>query len=161
MEIIGLIIVILLFIIGMAGIIYPILPGAIAIYIAFFVYGFLISFSPFGTWFWLIQTIILIVLFIADYVVNAWGVKKYGGTKSSVIGSTIGLIVGPFVIPAFGLIIGPFLGAAIGEFITGVDMKQALKVGWGSLLGLFSSVVMKIILQTLMIILFIVWVISN
>lgn len=161
MEIIGHIIVILLFVIGMAGIVYPILPGVIAIYIAFFVYGFFISFAPFGVWFWIIQTLILIALFIADYVVNAWGVKRYNGTKSSVIGSTLGLIAGPFVIPAFGLIIGPFLGAALGELITGASLKQALKVGWGSLIGLFSSVVVKVVLQSIMIILFVVWIINN
>lgn len=45
------------------------------------------------------------MLFVADYVVNAWGVKRYGGSKASVIGSTIGIIIGPFLIPAFGLVL--------------------------------------------------------
>lgn len=157
MEILGWVLVVLLFIIGMAGTIYPILPGVLAIYAAFFVYGFLISFKDFDIYFWIIQTLILAVLFVADYAVSAWGVKRFGGTKASIIGSTIGIIIGPFVIPAFGLIIGPFAGAVIGEMVTGVSLQKSLKVGFGSLVGLFTSVVVKIILQLLMIILFILW----
>ncbi|MFC5652449.1 DUF456 domain-containing protein [Paenibacillus solisilvae] len=158
MEIAGWIIVIVLFVVGLAGAIYPILPGALAIYAAFFVYGFFISFEPFGFWFWTIQTLIVAALFIADYAVNAWGVKKYGGSKASVIGSTIGIIIGPFVIPAFGLILGPLLGAVIGELIAGSNWSQSLKVGFGAVVGLFSSMIVKIILQAAMIVLFFLWI---
>ncbi|WP_028559849.1 DUF456 domain-containing protein [Paenibacillus pinihumi] len=157
MEIAGWILVIVLFAVGMAGAIFPVLPGALAIYGAFFVYGFMISFAPFNWFFWTVQTLIVVVLFIADYAVNAWGVKKYGGSRASVIGSTVGILIGPFLIPGFGLLIGPFVGAVIGELMVGTDAKQSLKVGYGSVIGLFSSTVVKIILQLLMIVLFIVW----
>ncbi|MFF3925753.1 DUF456 domain-containing protein [Paenibacillus lactis] len=158
MDVLGWIIVIVLFIIGMAGAIYPILPGVIAIYLALFVYGWFFTFAHYDAWFWTIQTIILVVLFIADYAVNAWGVKKLGGSKASIWGSTIGLIIGPFVIPAFGLIIGPFLGAFIGELLAGSGASKSMKVGLGSVLGLFSSIVVKVVLQLAMIIVFIFWV---
>lgn len=157
MDILGWILVILLFVVGMAGAVYPILPGALAIYGAFFVYGLFFSFSEFGILFWLIQTLIVIVLFIADYAVSAWGVKRFGGSRASIIGSTIGLIFGPFVIPALGLIIGPFAGAVIGEMIIGTSFEKSLKVGLGSVVGLFTSVVVKFILQLAMIVLFVLW----
>ncbi|MVP01748.1 DUF456 domain-containing protein [Paenibacillus lutrae] len=158
MVILGWILIILLFVIGMVGAVYPILPGALAIYAAFFVYGFFFSFEPFGFWFWFIQTVIVIAITIGDYLVSALGVKKFGGSKASVWGSTIGLLVGPFAIPAFGLILGPFIGALIGELYHGSSLKQAAKVGVGSVLGFFSSVVVKVVLQVLMIIFFIVWI---
>ncbi|MFD0715233.1 DUF456 domain-containing protein [Paenibacillus sp. GCM10027626] len=158
MEIAGWIIVIILFIVGMGGAIFPLLPGALAIYPAFFVYGFFISFKPFGFWFWTIQTLIVVVLFVADYAVNAWGVKRFGGSKASVVGSTIGVIIGPFVIPAFGLLLGPLLGAIMGELFAGSNLDKSLKVGFGSVVGLFSSTVVKIILQLIMIILFFIWI---
>lgn len=152
------IIVILLFAVGMAGAVYPVLPGALAIYAAFFVYGLMVSFEPFGWWFWIIQTTIVVVLMVADYAVSAIGVKKFGGNRASVIGSTIGLIVGPFVIPVAGLLIGPFLGAVIGELIIGTEWKQALRAGLGALVGFFSGLVVKLLFQTLMIVLFLIWV---
>lgn len=161
MDILGWTLVIALFVIGMAGTIYPILPGALAIYGAYFVYGLFFSFEPFGIVFWTLQTLIVVVLFIADYAVSAWGVKRFGGSRASIIGSTIGLIFGPFIIPAFGLIIGPFLGALIGEMLAGTNLERSIKVGIGSVVGLFTSVVVKVILQLLMIILFIIWLIAN
>ncbi|MDQ6419840.1 DUF456 domain-containing protein [Paenibacillus sp. LHD-117] len=157
MDILGWSLIIILFVVGMVGAIYPILPGALAIYAAFFVYGWFFAFGDFDWIFWTIQTLIVIVLFVADYAVSAWGVKRFGGTRASVIGSTIGLIIGPFVIPAFGLIIGPFAGAVIGELMAGKNFEQSLKAGWGALVGLFTSVVVKVILQLAMIILFILW----
>lgn len=159
LEVIGWILVIALFLVGMAGAVFPILPGVVAIYVAFFVYGLCISFSPFGFWFWTIQSVILVVLFVADYAVNAWGIKKFGGSRASVVGGTIGVIIGPFVIPAFGLILGPFLGALLGELYAGADLNKSLKVGFGSVVGLFTSTVVKFILQLIMIVLFFIWLI--
>lgn len=159
LEIIAWVLVVALFAVGMAGAVYPILPGALAIYAAFFVYGLFLGFEEFGWIFWTLQTLIVVILFVADYAVGAWGVKKYGGSKASVYGSTIGIIIGPFVIPGFGLLLGPLLGAVIGEMIAGADFKQSLKAGFGAVVGLFTSTVVKVILQLVMIVLFIVWII--
>ncbi|OAB48183.1 DUF456 domain-containing protein [Paenibacillus antarcticus] len=159
MVLLGWILIIALFAVGLAGAVYPILPGALAIYLAFFVYGWFFSFDSFGVMFWIIQTLIVVVLIVADYVVGAWGTKKFGGSRKSVIYSTIGVIIGPFIIPAFGLIIGPFLGALIGELLSGSSVNKSAKVGFGSLVGLFSSMVMKIILQIAMIVIFFIWII--
>ncbi|MEK8216071.1 DUF456 domain-containing protein [Paenibacillus sp. FSL L8-0463] len=160
MAILGWILIIALFAVGLAGAVYPILPGALAIYLAFFVYGWFFSFEPFGVWFWLFQTLIVIILFVADYVVGAWGVKKFGGSRASVIGSTIGLILGPILTP-IGLILGPFIGAFVGELMAGSNPGKAVKVSFGALLGLFSSTVVKIILQIAMVILFFIWIVIN
>ncbi len=158
MAILGWTLVIALFAVGMAGAVYPVLPGALAIYGAFFVYGLFFGFDAFGFWFWLLQTMIVVVIFVADYAVSALGVKTFGGTRASVIGSTIGLIIGPFVIPVAGLIIGPFLGAVIGEMTQGTAVKQAVKAGAGSVVGLFSSIVVKVLLQLAMIVIFIIFI---
>ncbi len=156
--ILGWVLIIALFAVGLVGAVYPILPGALAIYLAFFVYGWFFSFHSFGVWFWIIQTLIVVTLFVSDYVVGAWGIKKFGGSRASVIGSTIGLIFGPFVIPAFGLILGPFIGAFVGELLAGSNPGKAAKVSVGSLLGLFSSTVVKIVLQIVMVVLFFIWI---
>ncbi|WP_114497121.1 DUF456 domain-containing protein [Fontibacillus phaseoli] len=158
MAALGWILIILLFVVGMAGAVYPVLPGVVAVYFAFFVYGWFFSFEPFGWFFWIIQTLIVVVLLVADYLVGAWGVKKFGGSKLSVWLSTIGIIIGPFVIPAFGLVLGPLLGAMIGELIKGETISKAFKVGVGSVVGLFSSIVVKILLQLAMIVVFIIWI---
>ncbi len=158
LEIVGWTLVIALFIIGMLGTVYPILPSVVAIYFAFFVYGWFFSFDRLTVWFWIIQSLIVVVLLVADYLVGAYGTRKFGGSRLAVVLSVIGLIVGPFVIPAFGLILGPLIGAVAAELIQKRDVPTALRVGWGTVLGLFASAVVKIILQLAMIGIWIVWI---
>ena len=55
----------------------------------------------------------VILLFGADTLSNLVGVKKFGGSKAGMWGSTIGLLIGPFVIPVAGILIGPFLGLSL------------------------------------------------
>lgn len=153
--------VIVLFALGMAGAVIPVLPGVLAIIAGFVAYGLLIGWAPLGFWFWLIEAAIAVTLLVADYAVSAVGVKKFGGSRASVVGSTIGIIAGPFVIPAFGLLIGPFAGALIGELLTGASWHQAVRAGTGAVVGFFSSVVVKVLLQLLMIVLFVIWVLVH
>lgn len=154
----GWVLTIALFAVGLAGTVVPILPGAIAIFIGFIVYGLFLGFDPFGFWFWFIQVTIMVVVTVADYVVGVWGVKKYGGSRASVIGSTIGILLGPFVIPVAGLILGPFLGAFFGELLVGSGPEKSLKVGWGAVVGFFSSTIVKLVFHVLMIVFFFIWI---
>lgn len=157
MEILFWSIIIVLFIISFVGLIYPIIPSVLFLVGGFLFYGLFFSFEPFNWSFWLIQGLLVLLLFGADFVSNLIGVKKYGGTKAGIWGSTIGLLVGPFVIPFLGIIIGPFLGAIIAEWLFNKkDLKEAITIGFGSVIGFISSVITKGIIQAIMIIYFFV-----
>lgn len=129
MEIVAWVLIVALMILGLAGALIPVLPGVLLTYASFFVYGWFYSFEPFGFWFWTIQTLIALMILISDYVISAWGVKKFGGSRASVYGSIAGLLIGPFVIPAFGIVLGPLLGGMIGELIHEYDWKKAWLAG--------------------------------
>jgi uncharacterized protein YqgC (DUF456 family) len=155
MEIVGWILIYVCFIIGFIGLVYPIIPSVIFIIGGFILYGLFFSFAELPWWFWLIQGAFVVLLFGADMMANAFGVKKYGGSKAGIWGSTIGLLIGPFVIPIAGIIIGPFLGAVIAELlITRTSIKQAIKTGFGSVIGFLTSVFTKGIVQVVMIVIF-------
>ncbi|MGV3464831.1 MAG: DUF456 domain-containing protein [Heyndrickxia sp.] len=152
MEVLYWILIAILFIIAFIGLVYPIIPSAVFILGAFFLYGFLFTFEPLNWIFWSIEILFIILLFSADYVSNMVGVKKFGGSKAGVWGSTIGLLLGPFIIPVAGILIGPFLGAIVGELLVNrTSIKSAFKIGVGSLLGFISSVITKGAIQLLMV----------
>ena len=152
MEYIYWIIIVVFFLISFVGLVYPIIPGVIFLFGGIILYGVFFSFEPFSWLFWTIQGLFIILLFVADYAANLLGVKKFGGSKAGVWGSTIGLLLGPIVIPVFGILIGPFLGAVIAEFaVNKKDWKAALKIGFGSVIGFISSVVTKGLIQAFMI----------
>jgi uncharacterized protein YqgC (DUF456 family) len=156
-AVIGWLVVIGLFVIGMLGAIFPILPGVFAIFAGFIAYGLFFDFSAFGLWFWLTQICVLVLVIVAEYLISSIAVKRSGGSNASVTGTNVGLILGPFLIPVFGIILGPLLGSIVGEMKSSQDPHHLLKVGFGSLVGFVISVIIKIILQALMIILFFIW----
>lgn len=147
----------MLFVIAFIGLIYPVIPSVVFLLGGFILYGVFYSFEPFSWLFWTIQGLFFLLLIGADYAANIIGVKKYGGSKAGVWGSTIGLLIGPFLIPVIGILIGPFLGAMLAELIVHKrNMKEAAQIGFGSVVGFVSSVITKGIIQALMIIYFII-----
>lgn len=156
MEVLGRILIIVSFIIAFVGLIYPIIPSVLFILLGFLLYGWFFTFEELTWWFWGIELLFVVLLFVADTIANLIGVKKFGGSKAGMWGSTIGLLIGPFVLPFAGILLGPFLGAVIAELIvTKTEFKQALKAGFGSLIGFLTSAITKGILQGIMILIFI------
>lgn len=155
MDIIAWTLIIALFVIAFIGLVYPIIPSVLFLLGGFIVYGLFYSFGELPWWFWVIEILFVALLFAADTISNLIGVKKFGGSKAGMWGSTIGLLIGPFVIPLAGIIAGPFIGAIIGELIvTRSNLQQAIKVGVGSVVGFLTSVVTKGFIQVVMIVLF-------
>ncbi len=148
MDIVLLILAFFMMLIGLIGCIVPGLPGTPIAYIGLWIAQATekIHFS----WpFLLIWGIVVVIISVLDYVVPAWGTKHYGGTKWGVWGSTIGVFVGLFF-GAMGVIFGPLVGAVIGELISGKQLNDALKAGWGSFVGILFGTILKLIACGLM-----------
>lgn len=159
MIIIGWLLAIICFAIAFLGLVYPIIPSAVLMVGGFLVYGWVVSFDGMNWLFWAIQILFLVLLFAADTLSNLVGVKKFGGSKAGMWGSTIGLLVGPFVIPVAGILLGPFLGAILAELIVSrKKLKEAFIVGIGSLIGFLTSIITKGSLMVVMIVIFIFFV---
>lgn len=143
MEIALLIIAGICMIIGILGSILPGLPGIPVAYAGLWIAQATerIDFSWQTLVVWGVVTILVSVL---DYVIPAWGTKRYGGTKYGVWGSTIGVFAGMFF-GAIGIIVGPLVGAIVGELIGGKGQKEALRAGWGSFIGILCGTVLKLI----------------
>ncbi|AXF54722.1 DUF456 domain-containing protein [Salicibibacter kimchii] len=128
------------------GVVYPIIPSGPAYIFAIVFFGLYVGFGEFGVAFWVGQTLIVILLFVVDFMTSYYGITRIGGSKAAVWGSMIGLIVGPFIIPVLGIIIGAIAGAIIGELTAGGhNLKSLGKIGLGSLIGYLAGAVIKFI----------------
>ncbi len=143
MDVFLLIIAFLFMLIGIIGCIVPGLPGTPIAYAGMWIAQATerVDFTWQTLLIWGIVTIVVSVL---DYVIPAWGTKRYGGTRWGVWGSTIGVFVGLFF-GAAGVILGPLVGAIIGELMSGQEFSKALKAGWGSFVGIFFGTIIKLI----------------
>jgi uncharacterized protein len=132
------------FLVALAGIVLPVLPGvpivALGALVAAWMTGFQdLSLTP------LISVGLLTVLSIAiDYVAGIVGAQKYGASRSGIWGSIIGSLIGLFFFPPFGFLMGALAGAVIAEIIIGRTLEEAIKSGFGVLVGTFGGMLAKI-----------------
>ena len=148
MDIFLLVLAGLCMLIGIVGCIVPGLPGVPVAYVGLWI-AQATERIDFSWQMLLIWGIVTIVVSVLDYVVPAWGTKHFGGTKWGIWGSTIGVFVGLFF-GAVGVIVCPLIGAILGELMNGKEMKEALRAGWGSFIGLLCGTILKLICCGLM-----------
>lgn len=144
MEIGLLIIALVAGVIGLLGVIVPVLPGTLlsfgGLVCAYFVTGSTITTTQL-----IVCGIVSVVVVLLDYLLPGYFTKVFGGTKSGITGATIGTFVG-FIFGIPGIILGPFFGAVIGEMVGGkADIDRALSVGLGSLLSFLVGSGIKLI----------------
>lgn len=156
MDILLIVLGALCLLLGIVGCVAPVIPGVPLAYIG------LLLLQPtekvqFSWQFLVIWAVVVVVVQLLDYFIPAWGTKRMGGSKWGVWGSTIGLIVGLFAGP-WGIVLGPFLGAVASEWLyihthnkpTPTPLRQALRAGFGSFLGLLTGTIIKLICCGLM-----------
>ena len=139
--------------IGMLGIILPVIPGVPMILAAAVGYGALTGFEEINGNTILLFIILTVVSIGLDYIATMFGVKKMGGSNLGMIGALIGMVAGLFLpgVGIFGFIIGAFLGAFLFEMLIGRTSREALKAGFGSFLGFVMGGVMRLVIGAVMI----------
>lgn len=153
MDIILWLIVFVTFILGFAGIIYPVVPSVLMFWVGFLVYNFFIG-DELSWMFWVIAAALTVVALISDVVANSYFVKKFGGSKRGELAAIIGAIVGMFVYPPFGVLFVPFIFVFVVEFIQIKDMNKAFKASVGSFMAFISSAIFDVIIYIFLIIFF-------
>ena len=146
MDILLLILGFLFMLIGILGSFLPALPGPPVSWVGLFLL-YLTKAIP-NDWVVLgITLVIAIIVFALDYIIPAVGTKKFGGTKSGMIGTLIGLLIALIfpIFGIFGIIIWPFVGALVGELINKADSKTALKAAFGSFIGFLTGTFLKFV----------------
>src|SRR5690625_2211836 len=111
------IVIILLFIASYIGLIYPIIPSSLFIWISFLMYHFLIDSTNLGWFFWSAMVGLTAILLFADVIANSFFVKRYGGSKWGERGAAIAVIVGLFIMPPFGIIFFLFISVLVFDIV--------------------------------------------
>jgi len=142
------IIAFVLLILGLLGSIIPGLPGPPLSFIGILLIHFFTG-TQFSTSFLLSCAVIVILVFLLDYFMQVWGVKKFGGGRKAILGTFLGLFMG-LLFPPVGLLIGPFIGAFIGALLEVQDDTRALKVAIGSFIGFVTGTILKLVVSSVL-----------
>lgn len=144
MDILLVIVSLILMLLGIVGSFLPVLPGPLTSWVGLLVLHFTNGIELSKT-FIIVTLLFAILIWFLDYIIPAMGTKRFGGSRSGMIGTTLGLIVGLLSPIPFGIIIGPFVGAFIGEMMHKEDVNRATKAAFGSFLGFITSTFLKFI----------------
>ena len=140
---------------GMAGLVFPVLPGAPVLFAGLVVAAWAEGFAYVSTATLSVLGVMALLTYLLDFLASAFGAKRFGASPRAIIGATIGAIVGIFFgIP--GVLLGPFIGAVLGELTARSDLKTAGRAGIGATVGLALGAAAKLALALAMVGIFVV-----
>jgi uncharacterized protein YqgC (DUF456 family) len=140
---------------GIAGCVLPILPGPVLIFLGLLLLALVKDFfPPLTPTLMIVMAFLTVVVTIGDYMIPFWGAKKYGTSKWGIWGSVAGMAIGLFFSP-FGMLPGALIGAVAVEWLVQKKKAQALKAGWGVIVGSLLGAVLKLGVSGMMVYYFI------
>lgn len=144
MEILALVVFVLLYLVALAGIVLPVVPGipvaAVGALIAGWMTGFeRLSLTP------LLAVAGLAVLAQLVEVGSSWlGARYYGARRPGLWGGIIGSLAGLILFPPFGFLVGALVGAVLFELLGGRALNEAIRAGVGAFVGTLGGAVAKL-----------------
>lgn len=138
--------------VGLFGLIIPIFPGGIIIWVGALFYGLTAGFTTWGGVFFIIITLLAIACSLVDNVLMGAEARKQGASWLSLLLAAAGGVLGTLLLPPFGGLVGAPLFLVVSEWRRHKDWDRALQttrglaVGWGwSFLARFGIGVVMIV----------------
>lgn len=135
----------LAYVVGLAGIVVPVLPGTITILIATLIWAILIG-GPVAWTCFAIVAVLSIIAMTANYVITGRRLKKHEVPTWPILVGLASGIVGIFVIPFLGLFIGFVIGLYCAEAIRLQDWSKGLSSAWVAIKALGIGFAVELVL---------------
>jgi uncharacterized protein YqgC (DUF456 family) len=132
-------------VLGVAGTVLPMLPGAILVFGGIVLAAWIDGFARIPVWLLLLLAVLTAMAWAIDYLAAAAGAKRAGASKLAIIGAGVGTLAGIFS-GLWGLLFMPLAGAAIGEYVAQRDVWRAGRVGVATWIGLLLGTAVKVAL---------------
>lgn len=145
----------ILFLVGIAGIFVPGLPGVPIVFAGFLVGGVLDKFTNIKWWMVVVAAVLTVLSVVVDNIGTIIGVRKFKGSKWGVLGAIAGFIIG-IIVGGWGVLVFPVLLAVVFEFAVDGDFRRAAKSGVGVVTGFVFSVALNLIMAIFVIALFVI-----
>jgi uncharacterized protein len=131
-----------LIVLGVVGLVAPVLPGVAFIYLGIVAVAWADDFARIGPLMLAVMLGVTVVAMVADYLAALFGARKAGASAWGVFGAGVGALAGLFLgLP--GVILGPAIGALAFEYLRNPDAKKAMRAGIGGFLGFILGVIAK------------------
>ena len=146
MTIVALLIFSVALLVAVVGLVLPVLPGVPVAAVGALVAAWIVGFERFG--FVAVAFVVgLAVLAQLVDLASSWvGARVYGAGHAGLWGGVIGSFAGLILFPPFGFLPGALAGAFLAELVTGRPGPEALRSGFGALVGSLGGIFAKLLI---------------
>ncbi|WP_054522552.1 DUF456 domain-containing protein [Thermanaerothrix daxensis] len=143
--------------VGLLGVIIPILPGLVMIWAAALVYGLVMGFQGAGVVLFALITLLMLVGSVADNLLMGGSARRSGASWVAVGVALLGALVGSLLWPPLGGLGLALVGIFAVEYLRLRDWRKALDSTRGLAVGCGWAVVVRALIALLMIGLWLLW----
>lgn len=135
----------ILTLLGLAGLVLPVIPGAPVFFAGLFLAAWADDFAYVGAGTLAALGGLAFFMYAIDFLAGAFGAKRFGASRRGITGAFLGALIGLFLgLP--GVLLGPFVGAVVGELSMQRSLGAAARAGFGTTLGLALGAAVKLAL---------------
>ena len=134
---------------GVALTLVPLVPATLVILLGAFLRELLLGFRELSLESWLLLGALALLATLLDNLAALVGARRYGASRAGLWGAFLGGILG-LSLGAAGVLVLPFLLAWLFEYLSGRKAEEALRAAWGTLVGLLGGVVAKVLVHLAM-----------
>ena len=151
----------IIMLVGLFGLILPVFPGIMVIWLAALGYGAATGFTTLGWVLFAVITVLFITGAIIDNILMSAKAHKEGAAWSSLALGVLAGILGTIFFPPIGGLIAAPLVLLLVEYIRQRDFKKAFATLRGLAIGWGSAFVVRILIGAAMIGIWLVWAINR
>ena len=144
-------------VLGLCGVVVPVLPGLALMWAGALVYGFLVGWSGMGIGIMVALSLLVVTSLVAGFLVPRRAAAYSGASGLAQLGGLVGAIIGFFVIPVVGVIVGALVGLLVVEYLRNDDWGLAWTATKGTARGFGVAILIDLGLGTTMLMLWAIW----
>lgn len=144
-------------VVGLAGVVIPMLPGLALIWVAALVYGLQVGFGAGGVVVMVVLTLLTVVSTVLGVILPKRAAAESGASGRTQLVGVLGALVGFFAIPVVGVVVGALVGVLLAEYADKGNWPDARSATIGVAKGFGISSVVQLAIGLSMIAVWSVW----
>jgi len=144
--------------VGLLGLIVPVYPGIVIMWLAALGYGVIKGFSTLGIVIFVVLTLLMLIGSIVDNVLMGVGARQGGASWSTILVALLAGVIGTLVFPPIGGIIAAPLAVLLLQYLRLRDWNKAWQALRGLATGWGLSFVVRLLIGVVMMALWWIWV---